>query len=155
MKKIIVLFVALFALVAFSGCTSLNKSVASYPVNGSAPSAIVPDITVGDKISGTSSIQKILFFESGDNELADGVNYEAGASLAGALGLPASLASKAKAAAAYKAVTDSGADFIVAPRYTVKTLGVPFLYQEVSATVTGYKGTIKGFHQVKDADLFK
>ena len=155
MKKNIILFFALFALVAFSGCTSMNKSVASYPVNGYAPSAIIPDVTVGGKISGTASLKKILIFTIGDNEYADGVDYEVSGGAANGLPLPKSLADEAKASAALKAVTDSGADFIVAPRYTVKTLKFGWLYQEISATVTGYKGTIKGFHQLKDADMYK
>lgn len=149
MKKLIVVASIFLAFAALSGCTSMNKSVPSMPLSGSAPVVVAPDVEVGEKINGTASIQKILFFQLGEKEYADGVTYRVSNSQLGNLGL-VSLADQAKAAAALKAVNDSGADLIVAPRYEIRSLGIPFLYQEISATVTGYKGTIKGFRQVKN-----
>lgn len=151
MKKLLVLFVVLLATAAFTGCTTLNQSVPSSPMQTTSPSALVPDVEVGGKISGTASIQKILFFQVGKTEYADGVTY----AVSNMPQMPMmSMVDKAKATAALQAVTDSNADLIVAPRYEVRSLGVPFLYSEISATVTGYKGTIKGFHQLKDEHLF-
>jgi hypothetical protein len=47
----------------------------------------------------------------------------------------------AKSAAAYKAVTTSGADLIVAPRYDVHVEDY-FVYKTVNVKVTGKKGTV-------------
>lgn len=151
MKKIIVLLAALAVSVTFTGCTTLNQNVPSAPINVASPSALVPEIQVGGKISGTASVQKILFWQVGKKEFADGVTY----AVSNVPQLPVmSIVDQAKATAALNAVTDSGADVIVAPRYEVRSVGFPLLYKEVSATVTGYKGTINGFHQVKDEHLF-
>lgn len=159
MKKFIVLIAVLAAMTTFTGCTSMNQSVSSATLRVNAPAALVPDIQVGEKISGTASIQSILGIKLGPQEYAQGVNY--GVSAYAAQNTPLGIdpnkmkvAEKAKMAAALKAVNDSGADLIVAPRYEVRSVGIPILYREISATVTGYKGTIKGFHQVKDEHLF-
>lgn len=151
MKKVSLLLAAIVATVAFTGCTTLNQNVPSSPIQVASPSALVPDIQVGEKISGTASVQKILFWQVGKKEFADGVTY----AVSNMPQLPMmSIVDQAKATAALNAVTDSGADVIVAPRYEVRSVGFPMLYKEISATVTGYKGTIKGFHQVKDEHLF-
>ena len=50
--------------------------------------------------------------------------------------------SSAKAAAAFKAVKNSNADLIVAPRYEV-SVNDYFLFKKVDVKVTGSKGTIR------------
>jgi len=154
MKKVLALFCLLCALVVFSGCTTLNKSVTSSTLTANSPSALIPEIKVEGKIMGSATIKKVLIFTLGDgNEYADGVTYR----VAGGPQIPeviANIADRAKDAAALRAVQDSGADLIVAPRYEIKSYSLGWLYQEVTATVTGYKGSITGFHQLKDEYLF-
>jgi len=126
---------------ALSGCSSLNVSSSSMPITAPLQTDVKADIEVGGKISGKASVTKVLFFTIGsDKQFSDGVSYGGGA--AGA-GLPfGDPVSKAKAAAAYKAVTASGADIIVAPRYTVEAEDF-LVFGTINVTVEGYKGTIK------------
>lgn len=127
---------------ALSGCSSLNVSSNALPMSGAVATDIKADIEVGEKITGTSSATKILFFTmSEDNQYADGITYGSGSG-AGGLGGLLDPVSAVKAAAAYKAISASGADVIVAPRYTVKKNDY-FVYGTVDVTVEGYKGTIK------------
>jgi hypothetical protein len=126
---------------ALSGCSSLNVSSNSMPVTAPLQTDIKADVEVGEKISGKASVTKILFFTIGsDKQFADGVSYGGSG---GGMGLPfGDPVSKAKSAAAYKAVTSSGADIIVAPRYTVETDDF-VVFGTINVTVEGYKGTIK------------
>ncbi|MDG5500800.1 hypothetical protein [Marinobacter sp. BGYM27] len=126
---------------ALTGCSSLNVSSTPVPLAGTVGTDINADIEVGEKITGTSSATKILFFTvGGETEYADGVAYGAnsGSSPLAALDMVAPV----KAAAAYNAIKGSGADVIVAPRYTVKKKDY-FVYGTIDVTVEGYKGTIK------------
>ncbi|MBK1873862.1 hypothetical protein FE848_11550 [Marinobacter sp. 1-3A] len=111
------------------------------PITAPLQTDIKADVEVGEKITGKASVTKILFFTIGsDKQFADGVSY-GGSS--GGMGLPfGDPVSKAKSAAAYKAVTASGADIIVAPRYTVETEDF-LVFGTINVTVEGYKGTIK------------
>ncbi len=126
---------------AMSGCTSLNVSSNSMPVTAPLQTDVKADVEVGEKISGKASVTKVLFFTIGsDKQFSDGVAYGGSA---GGSALPfGDPVSKAKAAAAYKAVTSSGADIIVAPRYTVETEDF-LVFGTINVTVEGYKGTIK------------
>lgn len=126
---------------AMTGCSSLNVSSSPVPLNGSVDTDIKADIEVGEKITGASSATKILLFTlSDDNEYADGMTYGNG----GGGGLSGLLdpVSAVKSAAAYNAISASGADVIVAPRYTVKKNDY-VVYSTIDVTVEGYKGTIK------------
>ncbi|MDN6320240.1 MAG: hypothetical protein L0J77_10790 [Marinobacter sp.] len=140
MKKVLIASSLVLA-GALSGCSSLNVSSNSMPVTAPLQTDIKADVEVGEKITGKASVTKILFFTIGsDKQFADGVSY--GGSAAGG-GLPfGNPVSKAKAAAAYKAVTASGADIIVAPRYTVEAEDF-LVFGTINVTVEGYKGTIK------------
>ncbi|RMF14775.1 MAG: hypothetical protein D6758_10950 [Gammaproteobacteria bacterium] len=139
MKKAIILS-ALVASGALTGCSSLNVSSNSLPVAGNIETDVKADVEVGQKITGSSKATKILFFTlMDDKEFADGVNYGGGAGFALS---PLDKVSAVKAAAAYNAIEASGADVIVAPRYTVKQEDF-VVYGTIEVTVEGYKGTIK------------
>jgi len=134
---------------ALSGCSSLNTSAPSMPLTGTVQTEVKADIEVGEKITGQSSVTQLfgLLTLGADKEYADGIAY--GVTPSGGAGLPlissftgGDLVGKVKAAAAYNAVTDSGADIIIAPRYTVKKEGYGF-FGTIDVTVEGYKGTIK------------
>jgi hypothetical protein len=145
LKKLLIASSLVFA-GALTGCSSLNTSTPSLPLTGAVQSDVKADIEVGEKISGQSSVTQLfgLLTLGAEHEYADGIAY--GGSAAGAgLQLPiggANLVEQVKAAAAYNAVTESGADVIVAPRYTIKQEGYGF-FGTVDVTVEGYKGTIK------------
>lgn len=112
------------------------------PISAPLETNVKADVEVGEKISGKASVTKILFFTiANDKKFADGVAYGAGGSAASALPFENPV-SKAKSAAAYKAVTESGADIIIAPRYTVEAEDF-LVFGTINVTVEGYKGTIK------------
>ncbi|NQD95183.1 hypothetical protein HP532_21250 [Pseudomonas sp. CrR25] len=131
---------AFSALALLTGCASQNVSQPTAPLNGTVATDLKADVKVGESISGQSSVSILfnVFKLGGDSQFADGVTY--GGSEGGfALGLDP--VASAKSAAAYKAVTSSGADLIVAPRYEVNVEDY-FVYKTVSVKVTGKKGTV-------------
>ncbi|WP_227664325.1 hypothetical protein [Marinobacter litoralis] len=129
---------------ALTGCSSLNTSAPSLPLTGAVATDVKADIEVGEKITGESSVTQLfgLLTLGADKEYADGVAYGAngGGSLLSLGG--ASLTERVKSAAAYNAITESGADVIVAPRYTIKQEGYGF-FGTIDVKVEGYKGTIR------------
>lgn len=130
--------VSAFALL--TGCASQNVSQPAVPLNGTVETNLKADVKVGETISGESSVNILfnVFKLGGDTQFADGVTY--GGSEGGfALGIDP--VASAKSAAAYKAVTASGADVIVAPRYEVNVQDY-FVYKTVHVKVTGNKGTV-------------
>ncbi len=156
MKKIVLLLAAGAMMVA-SGCSSLSTNVQSSNIRTVTNTNFQADLQVGDKISGTCTLQKILFFTIGDTDKeATGVTFDSPDAVA-AQGALAPLFSifagadpvgKCAKAAAYNAVVKNGADAIFAPRYTSEVSGIPFLFQTINVNLTGYKATIKGFHQL-------
>ena len=141
MKKVLIASSLILA-GALSGCSSMNVSSNAMPITAPLETNLKADVEVGEKITGKASVTKILFFTiANDKEFADGVAYGADASTGGALPFENPV-SKAKSAAAYKAITESGADIIVAPRYTVKSEDF-LIFGTINVTVEGYKGTIK------------
>ncbi len=127
---------------ALSGCSSMNVSSSPVPLNGTVATDLTADIEVGEKITGHSSATKILFFTlSDDSEYADGMTYGNGGGSALSLG-GLDPVSAVKSAAAYNAISESGADVIVAPRYVVKKNDY-VVYGTIEVTVEGYKGTIR------------
>lgn len=144
MKKVLVASSLIFA-GALTGCSSLNTSAPSLPLSGAVSTDVKADIEVGEKITGQSSATKVLFFTLGaESEYADGVAYSAGATSGGSV-LPFAMPNpveSVKAAAAYNAIQESGADVIVAPRYTVQQDDY-VVFGTINVTVEGYKGTIK------------
>lgn len=156
MKKIALLLAAGAMMVA-SGCSSLSTNVQSSNIGTSTSANFQADLNIGEKISGTCSIQKILFFTIGDTDKeASGVMFDApnAAANQGALAPVFTLfanadpVGKCAKAAAYNAVVKNGADVIFAPRYTSEVTGIPFLFQTINVNLTGYKATIKGFKQL-------
>lgn len=137
MKHIFIAVTLVFSLMAMTGCSAINASQPSGALDVTTSSDLKADIAVGEKISGTSSMD-ILFgiFKLGaDSKFADGVSY-------GTAFNPFDTTAAVKAAAAYKAVYASGADVIVAPRYEIEVKDY-FVLKQVTAKVTGFKGTIK------------
>lgn len=144
MKKLFLLVgTALFCL---TGCSTVHQSTTSASLNESVAASHRAHIRVGEKISGESSLGILFGFikVGGDNHFIDGVTY--GGSNNPLSGIYTSDMDQVKSAAAYKAVTKSGADVIVAPTY--KTYIDDYLiYKRLAARVVGYKGTITGFSQ--------
>lgn len=140
MKKIWMTSAVVAFVLATSGCMSHNVSQPNAPIAGTVTADLKANIEVGGEITGQSS-SNILFGLlkiSGDSEFADGVTYGGPAP---AFSLPDPV-SATKAAAAYKAVKNSGSDLIVAPRYAVSVEDY-FIFKKVNVTVTGNKGSIK------------
>jgi hypothetical protein len=98
-------------------------------------------VNVNKKISGESSSLYFLFFQlGGDTKFAQGVDYSTKS------GLFSSAISKAKSAAAYKAVIDSKSDLIVHANYVVDIEDYVF-FRKINVKVTGYAGTINKIYQ--------
>lgn len=131
---------AFSALALLTGCASQNVSQPTAPLNGTVDTDLKADVKVGESISGQSSVSILfnLFKLGGDSQFADGVTYGGSE---GGFALSLDPVASAKSAAAYKAVTASGADLIVAPRYEVNVEDY-FVYKTVNVKVTGKKGTV-------------
>ena len=116
-----------------------------------------PIIDVGEKITGESSFTNVLWlFDVGtDSEFADGVVFGGTSSASDGSSFPFSAmpdpTAGVKSAAVYDALKKSGADVIIAPRYTLKSVNY-VLFKTYKATVEGYRGTIKGFKQIPISD---
>ena len=136
MRKLLLLSVVFL----FTGCSTVNKSVIASPINISAESKINADIKVGEKITGTAKSTLLMGFIvlTGPDKFADGV-------FGSLLTNPFDPTPSIKAAAAYNAVSRSGADVIVNPQYRVK-INRAFMITMVEVTVTGYNGKIMGFN---------
>jgi hypothetical protein len=134
MKKVSFL---ILAFLMATGCSTTNKSALSAPISIAATTNLYANVDVGDKISGTSKASFLLGFLQlgGPSKFADGV-------FGGAFASPLDPTPSLKAAAAYNAMEDSGAEVFVNPQYVVTVKG--FLIVTVTVDVTGYKGTIKG-----------
>ena len=125
----------LMIVVSLTTCQTLVKSSQGLSFE---PSSTVKNVEVelnvdsSSKISASSSATYLfgLLRISGDNEFADGI-------FRGKVG-------GTQSAAAYKAVSNSGADVLVNPQYTLKkTKGFLWLWTTYKSNVTGYKGTYK------------
>ena len=129
---------AAVALTLLAGCSSYNASQPTSGLVANVESSVKADIKVGGKISGEATanvLMGVINWGAGDH-FVDGVDYGTG----GALSF-ADASASAKAAAAYNAVKDSGADLIVAPRYEITTEDY-VVFKKIHVKVTGYKGTI-------------
>jgi hypothetical protein len=123
------------------GCSATNVSSVPSSINAEIDTDLKAQVTVGPQISGKSSMNIIMnMFALGESKFADGVVYGSGG--VSAPGLPDPVA-KTKAAAAYNAVSTSGADVILAPRYVVEVMDY-IVFKKVTVTVTGYSGKING-----------
>jgi hypothetical protein len=142
MKRFAALIIGIAALTVICGCASTHVSQWSSPLDVKLEANITPLLEIGDEIKGSATITRILFFSSGASEFADGVEFTTGA---GSLGYSmfGNAISEGKAAAAYDACSKTGADVIIAPRYTVETKDY-VVYAKTVVNVKGYKGVFKG-----------
>src|SRR5690554_6503256 len=112
MKKL-VLSSFVIGVALLSGCSTLNQSVVSAPVVSQVQANFDADVTVGEKISGEATQSRLFgIFNFVPSKFADGVDFGSASRVFGG-------SNSLKAGAAYSAVTKSGADIIVAPKYTV------------------------------------
>jgi len=121
-----------------TGCGTTNKSTLSAPVSVAAQTNLYANVDVGDQISGTAMSRTFLTFLtlSGPDTYADGVF--------------GGLSSGLKAAAAYDAISKSGADIIVNPQYVVVGKG-GLIFQTTTVDVTGFKGIITSIEDLGPA----
>lgn len=113
------------------------------------------EITSQQKLKGESTSTYVFFIRiEGDNTYADGINYNTDAassfwgkfnpfSGSGALG-------RAKAAAAYKAISTGDYDFLVSPSYTTTVKNYLGIFKEYKVQVTGYGARYKNFRTEKE-----
>jgi|SRR5690554_1076727 len=172
MKKLLVLLMAsLVGLLA--GCsTTSNISTASAPIQSMVHADVIANIEVGEKISATVSN------DSASSKYADGIAYQVGyvseinepptlltADLPLIMKISAwpvvyiehvlkdsktfSEAEAVKAQAAFKAVSNSGADVIIMPRYETTIKRRLLRRNLITVKVEGYKGTYREFSQSK------
>ena len=124
----------LFFMLIFSGCASTNQSHIYSEIYVNTESELVADIDVNmnEKLTGTATGEYFLGLIqiSGDNKYADGY------------GLAVSAEGKAKAAAAYNAISGSGADILVSPQYVLE-INNNIVMKTITATVSGYGGKFK------------
>ena len=120
----------MFLLLCVSCSSSLNSSGIGGSVNVSTNISVEADVTVGEKIQGTAKESYLFkFFKlSGTSTYLDNV----------------AVGGDVCAAAAYDAVSSSGADVIVNPQYVRTKKSNLFICSE-ECTVTGYKGTLSSF----------
>ncbi len=150
MKKFAGLLCALGLLVlTVSGCASMTRaSQYSAPLKIQVAADLKTDIEVGERISGTATKRVLLGIcpITLPDKFATGVDYYYGANrdlaFVPALGSFVDPYWNVKAAAAYDAISKSGADVLVAPRYEIEVTWYG-LFTTTTATVTGFKGKIK------------
>lgn len=131
---------------SMTGCLSLNENAVSAPYCALTKTPVFePTVTVGEKTTGTATGTSVLgIFWLGPSEFAEGVVYN-GQKFDLGFGRTAQV----KSAAAYDAIKGSQADILVGPKYTV-TKKDYILFSTMTATVSGYKGKIESFSQVKN-----
>lgn len=143
MKKVL-LGSTVAGMLMLAGCSSLNTSTPAAALNVDVSSELKADIAVGSKISGTAHTTRILgIFGSSPSKFADGVSYAASSANTGfsLISLGGGAEAATKSAAAYDALNKSGADVIVAPKYTVVKKDY-FFYKSIDVTVDGYAGKV-------------
>jgi len=137
MKKLCAL-ISIVAIFATVGCQSTNISKPSSPISSVIKADLTANLAVGADITGTSSVSVLfnVFKIGGDSKFADGVNYSIGGGGMSLLG--ASTVDQVKAAAAYNACAESGAEVLVAPRYVVE-IDDFFVFKTIKVTVSAKK----------------
>ena len=155
MKKQI-LFISVVVL-TLSSCVTTNKGFQSSPVisRNVQLDPIKADIRVDSKkkLKGESKASYFLIFRvSGDNTMADGINYstDASGSVASKLNpiniISAGRLNKVRGAAAYKALTSGGDyDVLVHPNYTTTTTNFLYLFKKYEVSVEGYGAKYENF----------
>ena len=144
-KRVIAL--ALASVMVLSGCSTTRMSSGSMSLDGQIKSDVEADVEVGERISGKSEFStlfSVISLGNAPTQFVDGVTYGAASGNGG--GLLGSVfgggaVAKAKSAAAYQAISKSGADVIVAPQYSIEKKDY-MVYKTLKVEVEGYKGTI-------------
>jgi len=161
MKKLIAITIVAFT---FFSCATTNQSVQSVPMKiVTAIDPIKADYTINmkNKIEGSSkSVWLLGFFRIyGNSTYADGMSYTANfgtgqEGFARLFGISAiSKVAQTKAAAAYRAIESSNADFIANPHYTIKQTKLLFgIIKNYNATVSGYSGKYTKLYQGKQTE---
>jgi len=144
-NSIKIIIVSLFIMILGTSCAT-NTAMNSYSVSGPAimidSEKIESEFTIDGRISGEGSAVYLFgLFPLGDTHEVQGV-----------WGGGTSFFSKdhAKMHATYDALTSSGADMIIEPRYEVVTKKT-FLWTRVNAKVHGFKGVITSYNQKEDS----
>ena len=143
MDRIKIALMSIFIMILGTGCAS-NTSMNSYSVSGPGimidSEKVKSEFTIEGWITGEGSARYLLgLIPMGNTHEVQGV-----------WGGGSSFFSKdhAKMHATYDALTSSGADFIVEPRYEVVTTKASFLWTTVTAKVHGFKGVINSYDQL-------
>jgi len=143
MKKNIKILIMLLSIMLLGSSCASNTSMNSYSVSGPGimidSEKVESEFTIDGKITGEGTARYLFWiFPIGNTHEVQGV-----------WGGGSSFFSKdhAKMHATYDALTSSGADFIVEPRYEVVTTKTSFLWTEVTAKVHGFKGVINSYTQ--------
>jgi len=146
-KKIASIVVASLLIVVMTGCSTMNATPYSGTLHVNTDANLKANVTVGAKIYGKASGAVLFgFIPLGMPErYADGVAYSATSSSFSFFSGDTDLV---KSAAAYDAVSQSHADVIIAPQYTIVTKSY-FLYKTIDVTVVGFKGTLTGIKSVQ------
>ena len=147
-NKLLKIFLSLSLVCVATSC-STNTAMNSYGVSG--PSIMIDDdylesdVEIKGRIAGYGTATYLFgFLHLGDTHQVEGVWSRNGvASFIAGL-----KKDHAKMEATYDALTSSGADMIVEPRYEVVT-SRNILWTTVRAKVHGFKGTIISYNQYK------
>jgi len=156
MKKLMTIFGAiLFASISMTSCVTTNKGFQSSPVisRNVELDQIKADIKVDEKtkLKGESTSSYFLIFRvSGDNTIADGINYSTDAS-AGVLSqlnpqklIQAGRLNQVRGAAAFKALNTGDYDVLVHPSYTT-TIQNYLIFKKYVVKVEGYGAKYENF----------
>ncbi len=152
---------------ALTSCVSTNKGFQSSPVisRNVELDKIKADIKVDEKkkLKGSSESVYFLFWRvSGDNTLADGINYstDAGSASAGQIGnftipnpykaFKVGKLNKVRAAAAYKALETGDYDFMLHPNYSMTTQNFLGIIKIYTCEVTGYGANYTNFRTERE-----
>mgnify|MGYP006422458223 CR=1 FL=1 len=154
MNKMVTGSIVAASLALMAGCSTTNISQPSSSIASNISAPLEADIDIGRKISGESrsTILFSLYNLPEDSTYAEGVSYTGGGAIGGGgllSGIVGDPTERTKAAAAYNAVSSSGADIIVAPKYVVDVKDY-FVFKIIEATVEGRAGTLKSIRNTGD-----
>lgn len=141
-KKNFYSVLVVFAAMIFTSCSSSMKSTQSSPVNARNVDLdpIKADIKVNEdsRLSGKSSYSYLLFFKlKGENNYVAGVNFNNGRFVGEA--------SRARAAAAYDAMSKGDYDLLISPNFTITKKNYLGIFRTYDVSVTGYGAKYHNF----------